>query len=132
MRRKLEANELIRREAVGDNIGAHLQCLQSFVLRIIVNALVFPSVSKVALIRVEQYQPAFVDKAKPLGGLAVMLMHFRWAARKVIHYMINWVRIRDFDQWPVRIDPFDFTTKTFIQAIVVVNMKESAAPEVLT
>ena len=90
---------LIRRERISDQIRAHFQGLLPFGFRIVVDTLVLPAISQVALKGIKNNQSAFVEKPKALGGFAVVFVNFGQAFCKFKFLVIDRMIKRQFYQF---------------------------------
>lgn len=118
-------------ESVADEIGAHLEGLESHLFGVFVNGLVLPAVAEVAFEGVEADEASFPEDAKALSGPILVLVDFGEAVFKIKSLVVNLVFEGQFDKLGFGEDLFHGGTDVGIHAVVVVDVEETAGDEVV-
>src|SRR5689334_19481469 len=99
--------------------------------RIVVDLGIFPAVPEIAGEGVIHRETVSEEDPEAPGREPVVLVNLRNALRKVVNDVVDRVVERDVDQWPIRKDTFDLPPKTFIKPVIVVDVQEAAARQIL-
>ena len=118
-------------EGVADDVFAHFQGLEARLLAVVVDILVLPAVAEVALPGEEAHQTSFPYEAVAFGWLVVVLVYFRQAVGEVIFLVVDGMAKGQFDKIQFGEDFLHLRHDEFAQAVVVVDVQESAADKVV-
>src|SRR5690606_37316664 len=118
-------------ECVMDDVCTHSKCFLPHFSRIVVHFRILPSVAQIGFVSVHQNKSFFNEDSECLRPLAVVLMDFRNSTRKGIR-LLEYLMIRgNFHQRIIGKNALDLTSDILIHSVVVVNMKKSAAFQVI-
>ena len=114
-----------------DNVCAHLQGLNVFFHRVVVDADVFPTIAKVALVAEEAYQSAIDEQPEALRRQIVVLMDFWKSVIELIYSVVNGVAERQFNELLVRENLFHLAAHKLLNSVVVVDVQKSARRQIM-
>src|SRR5687767_4736185 len=131
--RRARGGSFVRATRYGINEQVHTHADRGLVKRwwIVVRPGILPTVSKVALVAVEQRQSIANEDPEATSRFAIVLVNLRKSGGKVVYDMIDRVRERHIHQGTIRKNSRDFLTEALVQAVVVIDVEKAAAIEVL-
>ena len=112
------------------DILAHLEGFLAGGLAVVVHIGVLPAVAEVAFPREEAYQPAFVYEPVTSGGEVVVFVYFWEAVGEMVFLVIDGVGEGEFHKVEFGEYPFHLGDDEFAEAVVVVDVEETAAYKV--
>ena len=92
---------------------------------------VLPAVAEVALPAEETDQAAFVDESVAAGRQVVVFVDLGQPVGEVVFLMVYGVREGQFDKIQFGEDPFHLRDDELLEAVVVIDMQEPSADEVV-
>ena len=125
-----ERGWLVVEEDELEDVGAHLEGTEVIFGRVVVDVDVFPSVAEVTLPSEEAYESTLVDECVGFWWMVVVFVDFGKAVREVVFLVEDGVREGELDPLEVGEDFLHLRHGVFFEAIVVVDVEETAAEEV--
>ena len=94
--------------------------------RVVVHIGVLPTIAEITLVGVVDHQSPPDENPKPLRRLAIVLVNLRNTGWEIVHQMVDGMLERYLHQRPIRKEPGDLAAEGLIEAVVVVDVEESA------
>ena len=126
-----KSGERLVGEDVLEDVEPHAEGFLAGGLAVVVYVGVFPAVAEVALPGEEADEAAFPDEAVAAGGQVVVLVDFGQAVGEVVFLVVDGVGEGEFDKVEFGKDLLHGGDDEGLDAIVVVDMEEAAADEVV-
>lgn len=113
-----------------NNVGSEPERFLAFHFRIVMSVLVGPAVTWIRLERVIDNKPSVVKKAERLRRLAIVLVTFRRAIRKLELQMVNRVVVWQLNHFLSWKHFFHLSPKRLVHSVIIVSIKKAAVLEV--